>query len=228
VKKKFVTLMAALLITTCCTSIAMAGEWKKDYHGWWYQNDDGSYITNSWYQDTDGKWYYFGSDGYMLENQWIDGKYYVDKNGEMLVDTVTPDGKHVNSRGELVIGTGLYEGYENCKEFERDDVTFKVYYNNIYTGQNTGISYAITDITVSKAGDIRAVGTKVAEGTDKNLSLATTIIIDNDKNRTKWKFNDKIVFHKDMNIDSPKIMKIGMYEARPDWTVRIYIAAPKG
>ena len=69
---------------------AFAGEWKQDAIGWWYQNDDGSYLTNCW--------------------QWIDGNedgiaenYYLDDNGYCLMNTVTPDGYTVNENGAWVI-----------------------------------------------------------------------------------------------------------------------------
>ena len=63
---------------------AVTSSWASDSTGWWIQNSDGSYLTNAWYQDTDGKWYYMGADGYMLTN------------------TTTPDGFYVNADGVWV------------------------------------------------------------------------------------------------------------------------------
>lgn len=79
---------AKLLLTTVAMAAAMsftafAGEWKQDTTGYWYQNDDGSFPTNTW-QEISGKQYYFGADGYMLAN------------------TTTPDGKQVGADGALV------------------------------------------------------------------------------------------------------------------------------
>lgn len=72
-----------LIITVVAASLlnitAIAGQWKQDARGWWYDNGDGTYPTNTW-QWLDGnndgmaECYYFGSDGYMVS------------------DTVTPDG----------------------------------------------------------------------------------------------------------------------------------------
>lgn len=66
-----------------------AGEWKQDGSGWWYQNDDGGYSTNSW--------------------QWIDGdndgiaeNYYFDSSGYLLVNATTPDGYQVNENGAWI------------------------------------------------------------------------------------------------------------------------------
>jgi glucan-binding YG repeat protein len=84
-----------LFIATAVMSLALsftsfAGQWQSDQNGWWYQNDDGTYPVNSW--------------------QWIDGNadgtseyYYFNENGYCLVDTITPDGKTVNSNGALVV-----------------------------------------------------------------------------------------------------------------------------
>lgn len=81
-RKRALALMAVLLSGMMSIS-SYAGEWKQDNAGWWYQNDDGSYPTNSW-QEIDGKQYYFGSDGYMLH------------------DTTTPDGYKVGSDGAWI------------------------------------------------------------------------------------------------------------------------------
>lgn len=59
--------------------------WKQNDFGWWLENQDGSYLTNTWYQSPDsGLWYYMGADGYMLTN------------------TVTPDGYRVGMDGVWV------------------------------------------------------------------------------------------------------------------------------
>lgn len=59
--------------------------WASDSKGWWIQNADGTYLTNSWYQSPEsGLWYYMGADGYMLTN------------------TTTPDGYMVNSDGVCI------------------------------------------------------------------------------------------------------------------------------
>jgi len=57
--------------------------WKSDAVGWWYSNGDGTYPVNEW-KEIDGKRYFFGKDGYMLH------------------DTTTPDGRKVGSDGVLI------------------------------------------------------------------------------------------------------------------------------
>jgi len=80
--------------------------WIQDHVGWWYRNADDSYTTNNW-QLIDGKWYYFDSVGYMVTG-WIDwngNSYYCNPgSGEMLADTVVPDGsgRRVDSSGAWI------------------------------------------------------------------------------------------------------------------------------
>lgn len=72
----------ALFIMCLTTFPAIAGEWKQDQIGKWYQNDDGSYPMSQW-MEMDGRWYWFNQSGY-LGTGWIsDGKnvYYTDENG---------------------------------------------------------------------------------------------------------------------------------------------------
>lgn len=53
--------------------------WRSDSKGWWVQDTNGWYPVSSW-QKIDGYWYYFGTDGYMASNEWIDG-YYINADG---------------------------------------------------------------------------------------------------------------------------------------------------
>ncbi|MCD7990908.1 MAG: hypothetical protein LUK37_03610, partial [Clostridia bacterium] len=58
--------VTTLAFTLALPFTAYAGTWQQDSTGWKVQNDDGTYLANQWYQNTDGKWYYMGADGYML------------------------------------------------------------------------------------------------------------------------------------------------------------------
>lgn len=62
--KRFI-IVFALAFTVMFSLTAYAGEWKQDDTGWWYQNDDGSYIANDWLKDKNGDWYHFDENGYM-------------------------------------------------------------------------------------------------------------------------------------------------------------------
>ena len=83
-------LIVSVLLAMTCNITSFAGSWQNDGIGYWWQNDDGSYPTNSW--------------------QWIDGNndgtsemYYFDANGYCLLNTTAPDGQTVNENGALII-----------------------------------------------------------------------------------------------------------------------------
>ena len=76
--------------------------WQKDEKGWWY-NTPGGPIKNDWLKNND-HWFFLDAEGYMVTG-WkeIGGKnYYFNENGEMLVDTITPDGCFVDANGVKV------------------------------------------------------------------------------------------------------------------------------
>ena len=90
-----------VLIITLLSFPAYAGTWQKNKDKIRYKRDDGSYVISDWVEDVDGRWYYFDSDGLMVTKSWVQGKYYVDYEGVMLANTITPDGYRVNSHGEM-------------------------------------------------------------------------------------------------------------------------------
>lgn len=82
---------------------SVANGWYQDANGWWYLEDDGKWHTNEWKQ-TGGSWSYLDADGY-AKTGWFEvgGIWYcADKNGTLYVNTVTPDGYHVNGDGAWV------------------------------------------------------------------------------------------------------------------------------
>ena len=68
--------------------------WKQDARGWWYQNADGSYPTNTWLK-LGGVWYLFNGSGYMSTGWQKSGNswYYFSSTGAMLTDWVSDGGK---------------------------------------------------------------------------------------------------------------------------------------
>lgn len=92
-KKSFMTAVLAGLIAVSINMTAFAGQWQQDTKGWWYQNDDGSFLKDGW-KWVDGKCYYFTSDGYCLTGTQTPDGYTVDASGAWIVDGVvqTQDG----------------------------------------------------------------------------------------------------------------------------------------
>lgn len=54
------------------------GSWRYGSGGWWYGDTSGWYARG--WQKIDGYWYYFGGDGWMVTNQYVDG-YYIGPDG---------------------------------------------------------------------------------------------------------------------------------------------------
>ena len=87
--KKFIGFVAVAAFSSIMASSAMAGTWKQNNVGWWFDNGNGTYPASTW--------------------QWIDGNndgiaecYYFDRAGYMLANTSTPDGYQVNASGAWV------------------------------------------------------------------------------------------------------------------------------
>ncbi|MCD7990909.1 MAG: hypothetical protein LUK37_03615 [Clostridia bacterium] len=80
--------LAVLSLTVSLATIPMtayASQCLQDSTGWKVQNDNGTCITNSWYQSSEsGLFYYMGADGYMLTS------------------TTTPDGYQVGADGAWI------------------------------------------------------------------------------------------------------------------------------
>jgi len=81
-----VTLGAAAIVIFGTSMISSAATgWVKTNGTWFYYNNSGEVVTDSWQRASDGKWYYLGEDGAMLTNSWVeDGyMYYVNASGIM-------------------------------------------------------------------------------------------------------------------------------------------------
>ncbi len=91
-------------------------------------NLKGWYLIGDYY-------YYFGDGGRMYKNQWVDGKHYVDVNGHMLTNAMTPDGYWVNSKGDFVENLNDVVIYTNGYFYMNGNILknrWVVYDNNNY------------------------------------------------------------------------------------------------
>ncbi|AGF57242.1 hypothetical protein B0P06_004465 [Clostridium saccharoperbutylacetonicum] len=85
-KMKLTKIIASLLVVATMLTIYPIGasaEWKHDSNGWW--NSEGSSWSVGWKQ-IDGKWYYFGQDGYMVHDATVDG-YKIGSDGVWIETT---------------------------------------------------------------------------------------------------------------------------------------------
>ena len=83
-------LMSTAILTIAFCVTVMAGTWKSDANGWWFDDGTGNFPKNTW--------------------SWIDGNndgvsecYYFDQNGYCLINTITPDNYYVNINGAWTI-----------------------------------------------------------------------------------------------------------------------------
>lgn len=87
--------------TTAGTS---EGAWLRDGIGWWWCNPDRTYPVNEW-KYINGAWYYFNEAGYCAMNQWVKSAekwYYCGDSGAMLVSQMIDGKYYVNKDGEWV------------------------------------------------------------------------------------------------------------------------------
>ncbi|MEG1781448.1 MAG: hypothetical protein RR242_09095 [Clostridium sp.] len=79
------------------------GTWIQNETGWWWQRQNGTWPANQW-EFINNKWYFFNETGYMAKG-WVLWKnlwYYLGPDGDMWVNTQTPDGYTVNADGVKV------------------------------------------------------------------------------------------------------------------------------
>ena len=82
--------VTTVLVAMTASFTALAGAWKSDANGWWYDEGNGSYPKSTW--------------------SWIDGNndgvsecYYFDGDGYCLMNTTTPDNNSVDANGAWVV-----------------------------------------------------------------------------------------------------------------------------
>ncbi len=106
--------------------------WKQDDTGWWYQNEDGSYLQYDW-TELNGDWYFFGSDGYMVTDKvirWGNDSYYMAPDGKMAINQAVPDGRKAGADGIL---TGKMSS-EYLGQATTDGEMVEDYYSNFGPG----------------------------------------------------------------------------------------------
>ncbi len=97
-------------------------EGEEPFTGWlhindicYYIQDDGT-IATGW-QELDDVSYYFTKNGVMVTNQWVDGRY-VGTEGNMYVNTITPDGIYVGKDGREDTSLGKVNSVEGLHDLK--------------------------------------------------------------------------------------------------------------
>ena len=102
--RKEIAVLAAIL-SVCASFTSLAGQWRQVESGWTYENDDGSIITNDWFQDPSNNWnYHFDSDGIMQTGKQKIGdyEYYFDTDGALVYNCQIPTGEIIDFNGHIV------------------------------------------------------------------------------------------------------------------------------
>ncbi len=153
---------AAPAMTMAFVMTANAADWRQDAKGWWVENEDGSYLTNQWYQSpASGLWYYMGADGYMLTNTTTPDGYVVNGDGawEQNAAASQQSGSTLAASDFIISGDSEMSWYNNsflefCQQEAGDSWTFSYYDNRWPAMTSRGIS-----IGNNKADVINAYGT---------------------------------------------------------------------
>ena len=87
--------------------------WQKNDIGYWYNEGNGVYPSNTW-KEIDGKFYYFEDYGYMLSDCWTPDGYYVDASGAWIpgYDEELEEGAKVKYSARFIEEDGSYR-YEH-------------------------------------------------------------------------------------------------------------------
>jgi len=113
--------------------------WYKDGDYWRYIQKNGYYLANSWYQDTDGKYYYFNMGAVMAVNTTTPDGYYVDENG------VWDGNASTVAANEKNLGPGVDKGWEPIDigwKFKQEDGT---YLTNAWRQDSNGKWYYLNE-----------------------------------------------------------------------------------
>lgn len=87
-----------------------SGTWEKNETGWWYQNPDGTYPTNTW-QKINNQWYHFDAKGYMQTGWLHDGGtwYYLHKAADGTEGAMATGWQKINNRWYYLSTSGAMQ-----------------------------------------------------------------------------------------------------------------------
>lgn len=163
--KKWKVLATTMMLSVSMAFASYAAGWKSDETGWWYENDDGSYVQNGW-ETIDGKDYYFGLDGYMFSNTTTPDGQKVGVDGA-LIKTVSSSNITYTADSvtkELIISDYIYESYS---------ATYHVF--EITNNSQSTLKVRINETAKDSSGNI--IGAGSAE--ERDIPAGCTVFINN-------------------------------------------------
>ena len=103
--KKSLVLIVAATLSLAWGIPSLAGQWKQDEKGWWYDNGTSGWEHSGW-KWIDGKCYYFTPEGYCLQNTNTPDGYTVNEDGAWTIAGIVQT-EGVRSQSQVVeAGTG--------------------------------------------------------------------------------------------------------------------------
>ena len=145
----------------------VAGGWKQNSVGWWYDRGDGTYpagcwekISGEWYyfnaagyrvtgwNQISGTWYYFDKEGVMFANEWVNKVYYMTASGAMAKGWLQIEGTWYwfDLEGAKVTGwksiKGVWYYFDEHGKMASDEWVDDNYYVTASGAMKTGWLYA--------------------------------------------------------------------------------------
>lgn len=162
--KKILT--AALPVVLLMAVPAYAGQWKQDTAGWWYQQDDGSYLKDGWYwidgnRDGISECYLFGNDGYLVTDSSETGGYEVNSDGAWVENGI------VQIRTEAIDENDPVSVYRRAADLARNLDCAEVYVTETSDVELLGISASMVTTQHLRMEGVGGSGMRMLLETEK-------------------------------------------------------------
>ncbi|MCI9592563.1 MAG: hypothetical protein HFG51_00225 [Lachnospiraceae bacterium] len=117
-------LLTAAVLTVLAAAPAMAGQWKSDMVGWYYEYDTGGYAKGG-IVEINGEKYCFDANGYMMTG-WanVNGEWhYCNSDGRMPIGWIQDGGRWYYFNSDLTMRVGWFdEGKDRYYFYRAEDV----------------------------------------------------------------------------------------------------------
>ncbi|MCC8061416.1 MAG: MBL fold metallo-hydrolase [Clostridiales bacterium] len=129
-KKLSLTAFTVIGMITMTSFPVMAGEWKQNDIGKWWQEDDGTYPSNSWeWIDSDGdsvgECYYFDEEGYLMTGAETPDGYTVNSDGAWTEDNVVQS-RNMTDGTDMAKADSTSDGGESSGSWGSSEITVTV------------------------------------------------------------------------------------------------------